>query len=125
MPLLLTVRPDERLVIATGRDKVSIRDVEDYLNATMAGERLAYSKLVDFSDCKLALSESDMLWLGAWIKAYASAGFKLGPLAIVVRSRDRPLVRLYKVLATADRPLKFFSNALSARTCLDKMNSTG
>ena len=125
MNLLVTVHPDERLVIAIGRDKVSIRDIEDYLNTTLASDLLAYAKLVDFSSCKLALSESDMLSLGAWIKAYGSAGLKLGPLAIVVRSKDRPMARLYEMLATADRPIKLFSNALSARIWLDKMNGTG
>jgi hypothetical protein len=90
----------------------------------MVGERLAYAKLVDFSDCKLALSEGDMLSLSAWIKAYAGAGIRLGPLAIVVRSKDRPMARLYEMLATADRPIRLFSNAVSARAWLDKMNGT-
>ena len=125
MPLLVTVHPDARLVIANGRDKVSILDIEDYLNTTMAGDRLAYAKLVDFSDCMLALSDSDMLSLGAGIKAYAGAGIKIGPLAIVVRSKDRPIARLYEMLATADRPIRLFSNALSARIWLDKMNHAG
>ena len=98
MPLLVTVHPDERLVIATGRDKVSIRDIEDYLNTTMANNLLAYAKLV--------------------------AGLKLGPLAIDVRAKDRPMARLYEMLATADRPIKLFSNGLSARTWLDKTNGT-
>src|SRR5215475_8981116 len=78
MPLVVVVHPDDRLVIANGRDKVSIRDIENYLDATMAGDRLGYAKLVDFSDCQLALSESDVLSLGAWIKAYGSAGIGLG-----------------------------------------------
>src|SRR5215470_2021959 len=111
MPLLVSNHPHARPVIAVRRDKVSIRDIEDYLNTAMANDLLAYAKLVDFSDRKLALSESEMLSLGAWIKAYASAGLKLGPLALVVRSKDRPI--------------KLFSKALSARTWLDKMNGTG
>ena len=77
MPLVVVVHPDDRLVIANGRDKVSIRDIEDYLDATMAGDRLGYAKLMDFSDCQLALSESDVLSLGAWIKAYGGAGLRL------------------------------------------------
>src|SRR5215475_8080771 len=125
MALVVVVHPDERLVIANGRDKVSIRDIEDYLDATMAGDRLAYAKLADFSDCRLDLSESDVLSLGAWIKAYVAAGIRLGPIAIVVRSKDRPLARLYEMLATADRQIRLFSDALSARTWLDKMNGTG
>ena len=125
MPLAVVVHPDDRLVIANGRDKVSIRDIENYLDATMAGERLGYAKLVDFSDCQLALSESDVRSLGAWIKAYGSAGLRLGPIAIVVRSEDRAIARLYEMLATADRQIRLFSNALSARTWLDKMNGTG
>ena len=109
MPLVVVVHPDERLVIANGRDKVSIRDIENYLDATMAGERLGYAKLVDFSDCKLDLSESNVLSLGAWIKAYAGAGIRLGPIAIVVRSNDRPIARLYEMLATADRQIQTLS----------------
>jgi hypothetical protein len=125
MPLVVVVHPDDRLITANGRDKVSIRDIEDYLDATMAGDRLGYAKLVDFSDCRLALSESDVLSLGAWIQAYGSSGIRLGPIAIVVRSKDRPIARLYEMLATADRQIRLFSNALSARTWLDKMNGTG
>src|SRR5262249_20614393 len=116
---------DDWLVIANGRDKVAIRDIEDYLEATMVGDRLGYAKLVDFSDCKLALSAPDVLSLGAWIKAYAGAGVRLGPIAIIVRSKDRPIARPLETPATADGKIRLFSNALSARTGLHKMNGPG
>jgi hypothetical protein len=34
------------------------------------------------------------------------------------------MARLYEMLATADRPIRLFSNAVSARAWLDNMNGT-
>jgi hypothetical protein len=63
------------------------------------------------------MTSEDMLALGVQIRGWQAAGCgKPGPLAVVVPADKAELVsRVLGILATADRPMRIFSDAEPAR----------
>ena len=82
--------------------------------------RLSYAKLFDMAGCNLALSDEDVRMLAARIRAYDGVGVALGPLAIVVSPRDRPIAAMYRLLAATARPIGIFVDPLKARRWLSR-----
>lgn len=119
MPVQWTISKPHRLVIAVARDELRLEDVENYLDGVAVAEALPYRKIFDTTHATMMLSDTDMMALGARIRAYLQI-YELGPLAIVaVTERSYQQARLFEVLAEGDRPIKIFRELHHAREWLD------
>jgi hypothetical protein len=119
MPLEWKISHPDRMVEAVGKGPVGLQDIERYLDDVMVSEALPYRKIFDASQATSALTDNDMMMLGARMSAYVGLG-PLGPLAIVAPSTSvRQQARLFEALAPADRPLKIFKTVKAARTWLN------
>ena len=125
MPLEWKITHSDRLVVAVGKGVVGLQDVERYLDDVMVAEALPYRKIFDASQATSALTDQDMMMLGARMSAYIGLG-PLGPIAIVAPATNvRQQARLFAALAPADRPLKIFKTVKAARTWLDATPPAG
>jgi len=119
MPVHWTISHPTRLVVAVAKEVVGLKDIEGYLDGITVANALGYRKIFDMTNASLALSDDDMMTLGARIRAYASTA-AMGPLAIVAASDSGyEQARLFATLAEADRPLKIFRELHQARQWLD------
>ena len=85
MPVQWTLSKPHRLVIAVARDELRLADVENYLDGVAVANALPYRKIFDMTHATVIASDTDMMSLGARIRAYMKVD-KLGPLAIVAVS---------------------------------------
>jgi len=119
MPLTWTISHPNRLVTAVGKDQVSLLDMQAYLDGVAVADAMGYAKIFDLSDGALAMSDQEMMALGARIRAYAATGH-MGPLAVVAASTEAyDQARTYTALAAANRPLQIFRDLASARKWLE------
>lgn len=117
MPLHWTVDSKERLVITIADGDITREEAESYLTAVNGAGTHTYRKLFDGSRGETRMTSEDMLAIGAQIRGWqAAGGGKPGPLAVVVPPHKAELVsRVLGILATADRPMRIFSEAEPAR----------
>ena len=120
MPVTWTISHQAELVLAVCRDKVGLTDIQDYLDAVVVEDALPYRKIFDITHGELGLDDTDMMALGARIRAYAATS-KMGPLALVASTPAAyERARLYMALAGADRPMQVFRELHQARKWLDE-----
>jgi hypothetical protein len=123
MPLEWKIHHPDRMVDAFAKGSVDLADIECYLDDVMVSDALPYRKLFDTSQAASAVSDEDMMMLGARMSAYTGLG-PIGPLAIVAPTPAlRQQARLFAVLAPADRPLKIFKTTKAARKWLEAQPS--
>ena len=98
----------ERLVTALGAETISLQDIERYLDNVVVSDALPYAKIFDMGTAAWGLSDTDMLVLGARIRAYpALAAF--GPIAIVAASDVlNAHARNVRHAGRRQRPLRIF-----------------
>jgi len=119
VPITWTIDHDQRLLTAVCKGDVTLKDLEDYLDAAVVAGTMPYRKLFDGSHGDSTMTDEEMMALGARIRAYHSDG-PMGALAIVViTSHTHGLARLFGALAAADRPIKIFRDARAARRWLE------
>lgn len=119
MPIVWTIDHDQRLLNAVCEGDVTLRDLEDYLDAVVVAGSMPYRKLFDGTRGDSKLTDEEMMQLGARIRAYHMTG-SMGPLAIAVTTEHtHGLARLFGALAAADRPIKIFRDVRAARRWLD------
>lgn len=119
MPITWTIDHERRLLTAVCEGNVTLRDIEEYLDAVVVAGSMPYRKLFDGSRADSAMTEEEMMMLGARIRAYHGEG-RIGALAIVVTTEHtHGLARLFGALAAADRPIKIFRDLPAARRWLD------
>jgi hypothetical protein len=115
------VHPD-RLVIARGEGLISLQDVERYLDAVVVADALPYAKIFDLGTGNWTLTDTDMLVLGARIRAYPALA-KFGPLAIVAASdKQNQQAQMFAALADVERPLQIFRTEEFARKWLAEIS---
>ncbi len=120
MPITWTIDHDQRLLTAVCEGDVTLRDIEGYLDAAVVAGTMPYRKLFDGSRGDSAMTDEEMMALGARIRAYHGMG-TMGALAIVVvTEHTHGLARLFGALAAADRPIKIFSDLRAARRWLER-----
>ena len=124
MPITWTISHPSRLVIAVARDSVGLADMQDYLDNVMVAGAMPYRKIFDTTNGNLELDNSEMMALGARIRAY-SATTQMGPLAIVAGTpKSYASARMYMTLASADRQMQLFQELHLARKWLDGQSPT-
>ena len=120
MPIRWQISHDERLVTVKAEGRVTLADVEVYLDALITGDAMAYAKLFDATGIDPMYDDHDMMMLVARMRAYASR-FEGGPLVFVASSDPvREAIARYLKLASADRPSAMFDTVAEARAWLEK-----
>jgi hypothetical protein len=118
MPIKWTISHPDRMVTMQADGEITLPEAEEYLDALVVADAMAYAKLVDCSTMVTHVSDDEMMQLGARMRAYASV-MKGGPLAFVVTSPElHDYVRRYINLAAAARPVKIVKTVDQARDCL-------
>ena len=107
------------MLTAVCEGNVSLRDLEEYLDAVVVAGSMPYRKLFDGTHGDSTMTDEEMMLLGARIRAYHGDG-PMGALAIVVLTEHtHGLARLFGALAAADRPIKIFREVRAARRWLE------
>jgi hypothetical protein len=124
MPITWTISPAERLVTVKAEGPVTLKDVEDYLDAVVVKDAMPYRKLVDCTTMHTEASDDEMMRLGGRMRAYV-ATVEGGPLAFVVTKPDAlDFVKRYiNLVMGATRPVKIFQTVDEARRWLDAQES--
>ena len=119
MPITWTIDHEARLLTAVAEGDVTLGDLEQYLDAVVVAGSMPYRKLFDGTRGDSAITDEEMMALGARIRAYHAMG-TMGALAIVaVSEHTHGLARLFGALAAADRPIKIFRDLKAARRWID------
>lgn len=123
MPLHWTVDSKERLVITIADGDITRDEAESYIAAVNGAGTHTYRKLFDGSRGDTRMTSEDMLALGVQIRKWqAAGGGKPGPMAVVVPPDKAELLsRVLDILATADRPMRVFSEIEPARRWIDSL----
>jgi len=118
MPIKWTISHPDRMVMMQADGEITLPEAEEYLDALVVADAMAYAKLVDCTTMVTHVSDDEMMQLGARMRAYASV-MKGGPLAFVVTSPElHDYVRRYINLAAAERPVKIVRTVDQARDWL-------
>jgi hypothetical protein len=118
MAIYWTIDSRQQFVAVTAEGDVTRADAEQYLDAIEGGGAVAYRKLYDGRAGNLAMNHDEMMAVGARFRSYHHR--PVGALAIVLLHHQAELVaRVLGILASADRPLKLFTNVAPARRWID------
>ena len=123
MPLYWTIDSKERLFTGVGEGEVTLHDAMSLLEALAGAKAVSYRKLFDGRAVQSAMTGDDLLAVSAKIRAYHDQA-PVGALAIVGTDEQfETFARLLGALASADRPMKVFTNVRQARNWLDRQTS--
>ncbi len=111
MPIQWGVNHAARLVSAKATGELGKADIEDYLDGLVAAATLSYRKVLDMAGSRLALTDDDMLAIGARIRAHEARG-PMGSVAVIAGSDELyDQIRQFESVVDAHRPLKIFRDA--------------
>lgn len=115
MPLHWRIDVREKLFLAVADGSVEYDDIERMLDAMASSGAIAYRKLFDGLLGETRMTPSELLALGARMRAMHEVAARIGPVAVVIPHDKRlRLMRLLGILAAADRPLRLFNDCDSA-----------
>jgi hypothetical protein len=114
-----TISPDQRLVSATVIGRATPEHLEAYLSAISDAGAAPYRKIFRMPD-RDAVDARDIPAFAALVVKYFRGVSKVGPLAIVVGSRQSNVVAdWFKSLASLERPVRIFQHEATAMAWLD------
>ncbi len=124
MPIAWKILPDERMVLARADGAVTLKDIQDYLDAVVVADAQPYAKLFDAGAMELKLTDDEVMLLGARMSAYSSAFDTAGPLAFVATTLAvEGFAKRFLNVASVQRPSKIFKTAEDAKAWLLARNS--
>jgi hypothetical protein len=125
LPITWKISADERLVQARADGPVTLKDIENYLDAVVMADAQPYAKLFDASTMVLRLSDDELMLLGARMSAYGSAFAAAGPLAFVATTLAVQgfAKRFLNVASSVQRPSKLCKTVDEAKAWLQSRNS--
>jgi SpoIIAA-like len=114
MPIVWGVNHAARLVSMKATGELNRTDIEAYLDGLVTAATLSYRKVLDMTECRLALTSDDMAAIGARIRAH-EAQRRMGSVAVIAGSNELyDQIRRYDSFVDAQRPLKVFRDAAAA-----------
>ena len=120
MPLHWTIDSRLQTFVVTCDGGVDLAELNEMLDAVVGANGLGYRKLFDGTHGDTQMSETDMLSIGARMRALQGHAEDHGPLAIVVpHNKHEFMSRVLGILAAAKRPMRVFNDADKARKWLD------
>lgn len=119
MPIIYTIDHEVRLVRARAEGIITLKDIEDFSDAVVAQDALAYRKLFDATDAAGSYDDNDVMILAARASAYATLT-KRGRLALVPRRNAMPdLAERYINLGKFEGEARVFRTPEEALEWLD------
>jgi hypothetical protein len=124
LPIAWKILPDERMVLARADGAVTLKDIQDYLDAVVVADAQPYAKLFDAGAMELRLTDDEVMLLGARMSAYSSAFDTAGPLAFVATTLAvEGFAKRFLNVASVQRPSKIFKTVEDAKAWLLSRNS--
>jgi hypothetical protein len=118
VPLDIDIDHARHLVHTKADGTIVLQELLDYFDKVVIEGCLPYSKLFDASRAEFALSDEDMMVLGARVSAYGAMEPR-GPIALIVGSDEvNDLGRRFANLGGARRPMRIFRSAEEGRIWL-------
>jgi hypothetical protein len=119
MPIRCDISPFNRMAIAVAADRVTLHDLEDFLDGLEKAGAIGFRKIFDATYGISTLSDADWTTLGVRLGTYLDKR-ALGPLAIVAATGcDERLARALAALKSGRRPAKIFRSIHDARAWLN------
>ena len=120
MPLTFQIDHRERFVTLKTQGRVTLKDVEEYLDTLMVQNAMSYPKLIDATDVEYELSDDDIMALGARVSAYAVVDPR-GPICFVAVTPEAiDYQRRFINLGGAKRPANIVATVEEARQWLQE-----
>lgn len=108
----------EKQITVCAEDEFTFADVVSYLDAIAGANVLAYRQLLDFSKALTKITPGQAIELGVRMRMQNGEAMT-GPVAIVLtEDQFEPLARLLGIMATADRPMRLFTQLETAKRWL-------
>jgi hypothetical protein len=118
MSVRLHIDSGQQLFIVHADGEVTTEEIDAVLDALQGSAVAGYRKPFDATLATTRMDAQELLAIGVGMKALQDR--PLGPLAFVLQKRRTAgLARVLGILATADRPLRLFEDAVVARRWLD------
>lgn len=120
MPIEYTIDHDKKFIHARVLGTIALKDVEDFMDAVVAGNALAYRKLFDGTQGDGTYTDGDVMTLAARAAAYATLA-KRGPLALIPKpgSGAELAERYINVGKFSGGEARIFESAEAARQWLE------
>ena len=123
MTLHWTIDSRRRTVEVVAEGDVSMADAMTFFDAVEGAEALTYSKLLDGTRARAAMTPDDLLSIIVRIRGLHAFG-TMGALAVVATAEQaQRIARLLGTAAVADRPMKVFDDVKLARRWLEAQPS--
>jgi hypothetical protein len=123
MTLYWTIDSRKRTVDVMADGDVSMADTMAFFDAVEGANALPYSKLLDGTGARAAMTPDDMLSIIVRIRGLHAMG-TMGALAVVATAEQaQRIARLLGAAAVADRPMKLFDDVKLARRWLEAQPS--
>lgn len=105
----------EKRITVCAEDEFTFADMVNYLDAIAGANVLAYRQLLDVSKALSKITPGEAIELGVRMRMQNEAA-ETGPVAVVLTEHQfEPLARLLGIMATADRPMRLFTQLESAK----------
>ena len=119
MPIEFTIDHDKKFIDARVLGTIELKDLEDFMDAVVAGNALAYRKLFDGSQGDGTYTDGDVMTLAARAAADATLA-KRGPLALVPKpGPGAELAHRYVNVGKFSGEARVFESAEAARKWLE------
>jgi hypothetical protein len=120
MPIQLEIFHPDRIVVGIGRGEVTLEEYQNFMAELVKAGVLHYRKIIDaMSATTPDLSIERFVALEARLATSLQANrLPRGPLAIVINRERVEIARIFKKMASNDRPVEVFSSIHDARRWL-------
>lgn len=109
------------LVTHTAEGDLTLADLMAYIDAVEGAKVLSWRKLFDASTARIAMTEAELMAVGARIRGTHSSA-PSGPMAVILPRDDAgPFMRFLGFLSAAERPMRLFRDLEPARRWVEAM----
>jgi hypothetical protein len=114
LPVEYSIDHEAHLVTVTAHGKVVLEEILDYFDALVVQDAMTYPKLVDAREAVPALSDDDVMILGARVSAYAAFDPRGAVAAVATTPAAAAILRRFMNLGDASRSMRLFTSVDAA-----------
>lgn len=114
MPVEYSIDHEAQLVTVTAHGKVVLEEILDYFDALVVQDAMTYPKLVDAREAVPALSDDDVMILGARVSAYVAFDPRGAVAAVATTPAATTILQRFMNLGDASRPMRLFTSVDAA-----------
>jgi hypothetical protein len=126
MPIHLEIFHPDRIAVGIARGNISLEEYQNFLMEIVKAGILHYRKIIDTTSAtSSAIGKEQLLALEARLSASTQAEKRhRGPVAIVADPARGDIARVFKEMASKDRPIEVFRSIHDARRWLREQPMT-